>query len=74
MKKNIVVSCIISLLTLSGCGVTLDDPANDPYRSPDLFYSEVCKYFEEHKYCRDIEGWAVDTSNMPKQNYGYIDK
>ena len=72
MKKNIVVTCIISLLTLSGC-VTFDDPANDPYRSPDLFYSEVCKYFEEHKYCRDNDGWVVDTSNMPNQYCGYTD-
>lgn len=72
MKKNIVVACIISLLTLSGC-VTFDDPANDPYRSPDLFYSQVCKYFKENKYCRDNDGWAVDTSNMPNTIYGYTD-
>ena len=70
MKKNIIITSILSLLTLSGC-VTFDDPVNDPYRSPDLFYAELVKYYNKNQYCIDREGWRINSTKLAKPHTDY---
>lgn len=74
MRKHRYLGIVIPLVVLSACGFSKEE---DPYRTPDLFYAEVCRYFGSHGN-NPSEGssyyWkCITTTKSIKNEFGYCD-